>query len=135
VLRGELVGARRAFLKGLVHNKGVEWLIRVRSAQTLVPDRESAGRSRRLWSSSQWTLSWREQDSNPRSLVRGGIMFRPSVCRIVIGKDRTFCRFPRKNPYGARRNGLSSTAGPRVRISIPPAVSQQRTEGAAPGRS
>ena len=23
-------------------------------------------------------------------------MFRPSVCRIVIGKDRTFCRFPRK---------------------------------------
>ena len=40
-------------------------------------------------------------------------MFRPSVCRIVIGKDRTFCRFPRKNPYGARRNGLSSTAGPR----------------------
>ena len=48
-------------------------------------------------------------------------MFRPSVCRIVIGKDRTFCRFPRKNPYGARRNGLSSTAGPRVRISFPPA--------------
>jgi hypothetical protein len=66
VLRGELVGARRAFLKGLVHNKGVEWLIRVRSAQTLVPDRESAGRSRRLWSSSQWTLSWREMDSNFR---------------------------------------------------------------------
>jgi len=23
-------------------------------------------------------------------------MFRPSVCRVVIGKDRTFCRFPRK---------------------------------------
>jgi hypothetical protein len=50
-------------------------------------------------------------------------MFRPSVCRVVIGKDRTFCRFPRKNPYGARRNGLSSTAGPRVRISFPPAES------------
>jgi hypothetical protein len=44
--------------------------IRVRSAQTLVPDRESAGRSRRLWSSSQWTLSWRETDSNPRSPVK-----------------------------------------------------------------
>ena len=38
-------------------------------------------------------------------------MFRPSVCRVVIGKDRTFCRFPRKNPYGARRNGLSFYAG------------------------
>ena len=24
-------------------------------------------------------------------------MFMPSVCRIVIGKDRTFSRFPRKN--------------------------------------
>jgi len=57
----------------------------------------------------------------------GGNSFRPSVCRIVIGKDRTFCRFPRKNPYGARRNGLSSTAGPRVRISFPPAASQERT--------
>jgi hypothetical protein len=54
-------------------------------------------------------------------------MFRPSVCRIVIGKDRTFCRFPRKNPHGARRNGLSSTAGPGVRISFLPAVSPVRT--------
>ena len=43
--------------------------IRVRSAQTLVPDRESAGRSRRLWSSSQWTLSRREMNSNYRSPV------------------------------------------------------------------
>jgi hypothetical protein len=39
----------------------------------------------------------------PSVPVRGGIMFGPSVCRIVIRKDRTFCRFPRKNPYGARR--------------------------------
>jgi hypothetical protein len=35
------------------------------------------------------TRRWREQVSNPRSRFRGGIMFRPSVCRIAAKIKRS----------------------------------------------
>jgi hypothetical protein len=54
-----------ATLEGWIHD---ELLAHFPEIDSLVGgDTESAGRSRVLWSSSQWTLSWRKPDSNSRS--------------------------------------------------------------------